>query len=107
MQPRELAARRFQLDRRSVSREISNVSPIDHFDSPTAAQKWRRQPSPQSNQAHIRAGYAPFICRFDDLHIVDAHYAFAIDVDQLLVEHVASEQHFPIASREGSQIENI
>ena len=49
----------------------------------------------------------PFGGSLDYLHVVDAHYALSINVDQLLVEHITSKQDLAFASRERPQIQNV
>ena len=107
MQARKFPARRFQLHSCGVGREVTNIGPVDHFHGTAAAHKRRRQPSPQSREAYVGARYSPIIRGFDDLNIVDSHDALAINVDHLLVQHVAREQNFPVASCEGPQVEDV
>ncbi len=108
MQARELIARRLQLDRRCVSREITDVGPVEHFDSFLCSCKTGgRESSPQSLQTDVSAGHTPIACGFDDLNVVHTNHAFAVDVDQLLIEHVARKQHFTLAAHERAQVENV
>src|SRR3712207_7128351 len=51
------------------------------------------------------ARHAPFIADLYDLHIVDAHDAFSVDIDQLLVQNVLCQQDFSLAPDEGSRSE--
>jgi hypothetical protein len=105
---REFVARRFQLNGGRIGREISDVGPIEHFDSFLCPCKaGGRESSPESLEAHVSTGHAPVARRLNDLNIVDAHYSFAINIDELFVEHVASKQDFAFATHERSQIENV
>ena len=108
MQPREFVARRFQLHGCCVSREISDVGPVEHFHRFSCSGKsGGRESSPQSLKTHVCSGHAPVSGHLDDLHVVDAHHSFAVDIDQLFVEYVAREQHFTFATHERAQIEDV
>src|SRR5918994_919887 len=89
MQTRELVAGRFQLNCRSISRQISDVGPVQHFDGFLSADKsGGRQPAPESLETYVRARHAPVAGSLDDLNVVNANHSFAVDVDELFVEHV-------------------
>ena len=108
MQSREFIARRFQLNRRSVGGEIADVGPIENFNRLSRAGKAGGcEASPESLKTHVSSGYTPIAGSFDDLHVVDANDAFAVDVDQLFVEHIAREQDFTFATHERTKIENV
>src|SRR6185369_6444865 len=101
VQARELITGGFQLDRRGVSRQVSDVSPVEYFDGFLAADEAGRcESSPQTLKTHVGAGHAPITGGLDNLHIVDANYPFAVNVDELFVEHVARQQHFTLTTHE-------
>ena len=108
MQTRQFIAGRLQLNRSCISREITDVSPVDDFHRLSGAYQtgWRESP-PKSLQTYVCSRHSPLAGRFNDLHIVDSHDSLAIDIDQLLVEHVASEQHLTFAPHKGTQVENV
>src|SRR5690349_15041337 len=98
MESREFVARRFQLHGGGVSCKITDVRPVKNFDrSSRTCKSGGRESSPQSLKTHISAGHAPLARRLDDLNIVNTYHSFAVDVDQLFVEHVAGEQYFALA----------
>src|SRR6185369_16106640 len=108
MKAREFIAGRFQLDCRCVSGEITNISPVEHFDRFFCSCKTGgSESSPQSLKTYVSAGHTPVAGSFDDLNVIYTHHAFAVDVDQLLIEHVAGEQHFTLAPDERAQVENV
>jgi len=107
MQTRQFSARRFQLHRGGVGGQVTDVSPIDHFDGFAAAHEGRREPAPQTGQANVGAGHAPIVRSFDNLHVVHAHDPLAVDIDQLLVEHVTREQHLALTSHERPQVKHV
>ena len=41
------------------------------------------------------------------MHVVHPHDAFAVNVDQLLVEYVASQQNFSVATHKWPQVEDV
>src|SRR6185369_10140140 len=91
-----------------VRSEITNVSPIEHFDRFFCSCKTgRSESSPQPLQTYISARHAPLAGSLDDLNVIHTHHAFAVNVNQLLIEHVAREQHFTLPAHEGTQVENV
>src|ERR1700754_263974 len=108
MQAREFVARRFQLHRGGVGSEITDSGPIKYFNrSSRSSTTGGGQTSPQSLKTHVSTGHAPLASGFNDLHVIDAHHAFAVDVDQLFIEHIAREQHFAFSSDKGAKIDNV
>jgi hypothetical protein len=41
------------------------------------------------------------------LDIVNTHYAFAVHIDQLLVQYIAGQQHLALAAHKGSQVKDV
>src|SRR5688500_9381462 len=108
MQTRELVAGRFQLNCRCIGGQVSDVGPVEHLYSFfSACESGRRESSPESLETYVRAGHAPVAGGLDDLNVVDANYSFAVDVDELFVEHVARQQDFAFATDERAQVENV
>ena len=104
MKARQFIFRRFQLHRRRrrVGRQIADVSPIENFDDARAAEKsLRHQTADETLQADVRAADAPDSSGFNELNIVDAHDALAVNVDQLIIQNVFVEQNFAFAARKG------
>jgi hypothetical protein len=48
----------------------------------------RREPAPEPGERHVGAGDAQLAGGLEELHVVDAHDALAVHVDELFVEHV-------------------
>ena len=108
MKPRELVLRRFELHRdgRSVSSEIADVRPIQHLDGPVVPIKslWH-QPSEKTLKTYVSARDPPAIARVDKLYIVYAYDPLSVNVDQLVVEDVFSQQDLALASLERRKVE--
>src|ERR1043165_2210702 len=108
MQTRKLIAGRFQLNCRGVSGEISYVGPVEHFDGFFATgETGGCESPPETLETYVGAGDAAVAGRLDDLNVVDANHSFAVNVDELFVEHVAGQQHFTFTTDEWTQIENV
>jgi hypothetical protein len=108
VEARELVARGLQLHGGGVGRQVTDVRPVDDLDGPAHARDaGGREPAPQSLKAHVRAGHAQVAAGVDELHVVDAHDALAVHVDELLVQHVSRQQHLALAPREGAQVKHV
>jgi hypothetical protein len=108
VEARQFVARAFELDGRGVGREVAHVGPVDDLDGAVGADEVvRGQTPPEAGERHVRAGDDPLAARLDELHVVDAHDALAVHVDELLVEHVAREEHLAVAPREAAHVEDV
>src|SRR5688572_15524623 len=105
VKPGKLATRRLELHRRSVCRQITNVRPVEYFDRITRAHEARGgEPSPKTLETNVCSCHSPVSRRFDQLHVIHAYHPFAVDIDQLLIKHIASKQHFAIAAYKRTEI---
>ncbi len=90
VEAREFVARGLQLDGRGVGGQVPYVGPVDDLDGAVGADEVvRGETAPEPRERHVGAGDEPLAARLDKLHVVDAHDALAVHVDELLVEHVA------------------
>src|SRR5881227_442316 len=108
MEACELVARRLQLHRCGGGRQIPNVGPIYDLDwSGRADEVLREETPPKARKRHVSARHPPLASHLEELHVVDAHDALSVNVNQLLVEHVAHQEHFALAPRELAQVEYV
>src|SRR5205085_3484167 len=108
MEACELVARRLQLHRRGGGRQIPNVGPIYDLDwSGRADEVLREQTPPKARERHVSARHPPLAAHLEELHVVDAHDALAVNVNQLLVEHIAHKENLALAPRELAQLEYV
>src|SRR6266542_5909021 len=79
VKPRQLAARRLELHRSSVCREITHVGPVEYLNRAARAHKaCGCKSSPKTLQTNVCSGHPPIASSFDQLHVVYADYAFTV-----------------------------
>src|SRR5206468_2068573 len=95
VQARQFAARRLKLDRRSVSCQVANVCPVEHFNRLARTKETaRRKSSIESLQTNVGPRDPQLPRGFNELHVVHAHHSFAFKIADGATQHLRQIQHY-------------
>ena len=104
----ELRVRHPEPHGRDVPREWLDRGPVEEFAGRDALREGvREEPADEAAEADVDADDAVPPVEPDKLDLVGADEAGAVDVDQLAVEHVFTEQHFAGASPKVLQVDAL